>query len=250
MNKHIAILLLFIIVVFCGCVDISNTKVLSKVLDVPPIPKPVSTGSSGIAISINLDYHGNLSDLGGKLKVKKVFFIKLDSVTDSFKKDNILVSNYYYEPFMVGFQMDPVDTFLLNIEPGFYAVVGAQTAGLYIYFPEEVIKESLVEVKPNQIVYMGEYKLQKISINQTDNSPPDKLQHYYYSNLLLGDHKNITHGKAAEPWGHEPYFHAPKVDKIKKFKGYEISFLESYKGIFKESGWIESIKNRINDLKS
>jgi hypothetical protein len=255
MNRYIYVLLLTVIIGIFSCTTMTNNKVLSKALDIPLMPKPTSTYKTGIVISIDLDYrtdlkmHSGKFDLGGKLKVNKVFFIKLDNVNDSLKKDKIMVSNYYHAPFMAGFQMAAINTFLLDIEPGFYAAVGAQVDKEYIYFPEEVIKESFVEVKPNRIVYMGEYKLQ-VSIYKTDDTSPDKLQYYYYSNLLLGDHKDTIKGKVVGPWGHNPIFHAPKVGEILKSRDLEIKFLKSYIGHFKKSGWIESIQNRINDLKS
>ncbi len=215
--------------------------------DVPPIPEPSSENRSGIAITVDQNIRTGLLN-EGKSQIKKIFFIKLEDKNDSLKKNKTIASNYYYVPFMAGFQADAVDNFLLDIEPGYYAAVGAMVGMYYVYFPEEVIKASIIDVKPNRIVYMGEFKLQKISYNKNNNSP-DRLQHYYYSNVLLGSHRYEVHGKVAMPWGYSSLFQAPKINKIIKSNEEEIDFLEGYLGFFKNSGWSESIQNRLSDLK-
>ncbi len=252
MNKTLWSILISLVMI-SGCSTISNNKLLSKAFDIPPIPKQSFENRSGIAITVDQDYGrvtivGNHIDFGGKFKIKEIFFIKLNDRNDSLKKDKTIASDYYYEPVMAGFQADAVDNFLLDVEPGFYAAVGAKAGRYYLYFPEEIIKASVVEVKANRMVYMGEFKLEEISRKSADNSP-DNFQYHYYSNLLLGGHRYDIPGKVVIPWGHSTLFHAPKENKIIKSEEVEIDFLESYRGHFKKSGWEAAIENRLSDLK-
>lgn len=212
--------------------------------DVPPIPAQSSETRSGIAITIDQDVRPSFLKKF-KAEVKNVFFIKLEDKNDSLKKYKTISSNYYYVPFMAGFQADAVDCFLLDIEPGAYAAVGATIGEHYIYFPEEVIKASIVEVNPNRIEYMGEFQFKDISYDK-NNISPDELQHHYYVNLLIGNHNS---SKVALPWGKSTLFHVPEINKIINSNDTEIDFLEGYLGLFAKTPWIDSIKNRLFDLR-
>ncbi len=204
------------------------------------IVKPIAGNSSAIAITVDQDFAGRT-----KLRVETVMIIKLKDKNDSLKQNEILSTNYYRTPFMVGFQADAIDSFLLNVEPGVYAAIGAFTDGIFMYFPKEVINASMVEVKPNNMVYMGEFKLQNISYE--DAYFPDEFQQYYYSNQLFEKHKDYQ-GNMLISYSNIRLHHASKVKNVITSTNFEIIFLKSCLSTFNESGWKDMIETRLRDL--
>lgn len=240
MRKKIILFYILIIFTIFGC----STFPINKILGIQAIPEPASKGSSAIAIRIDQNFDDGISRF--KLKVSKVFIIKMKNENDSLKQRKIFLTNYYHASFMTGFQADPIDTFLLNIEPGFYAAVGAVADSVIIYFPEDVIKASIVEVKYGQMTYMGEYKLQNIAHDY--RYFPDDLQNYYYTNQLFAKYKD-DQGNMMFYEGERRSHHAPKAEKLMHSNEDEISYLAKYLSIFKSSGWDAKIDSRLNQLR-
>jgi len=210
------------------------------------IPLAVNNETSAIAIKIDQRYTFIETSFflpsvkSYMMGIKNIYVIKLKDKSDSLKQDRMLASNFSLKPLFSGH-----DTFLLNIEPGYYAAVGAMEDGIYIYFPEEVIKESITEVKPNTMAYMGQFELQTIS--NRSKYIPDELQQYYYSNLLFYGHRDIQ-GKMFITNMPLPQFHAPKVKTILKSAELEKQFLSGILNTFSNTEWMQKIQNRLNEL--
>jgi hypothetical protein len=244
MRLIVPIAFLIAISAFCGCSTIVSKKPLAKLIGAPDIVEPISEKSSAIAISIDQNMRfGFLSE--GKLKVDRVYFIKLRDMGDTLKQDKVIASNYYYIPFMAGFQAAAYENFLLNVEPGFYAAVGASADGIFVYLPKEVIEDSIVEVKPCELVFMGYFKLDKISYDK--RTIPDDYQLYYFSNQLFYEAREYQ-GKMGVSHRNVPQFHAPKVKENKRNADIEASFLKNSITLFKNSGWEEAIENRLRHI--
>lgn len=111
------------------------------------IPVAAEKGKSSVAIAIKLDVHSQLTVMQSFV-AEKVFYIKLDSKEDSLKKNQVIASSYQDCPFFDELFGVCKDTFLLNVEPGVYAAVGAYgkagTVETTVFFPEDVIKSTVL----------------------------------------------------------------------------------------------------------
>lgn len=222
---------------------VTNSGV-AKILGLPKISEPLSDNSSAIAISIYQDIRFDFYNTG-QLEIKEIYFIKLEDVEDSLKKDEVIASNYYYIPFMAGFQVDAYDYFLLNVEPGTYAAVGAAADGIFLYLPIELIEKSIVTVEPNQMVYMGDFVLEKLSYKKPTIA--DEYQRYYNDNDVF-DKAREWRGKMLVSHRRIPQFHAPNIEKMKRTCNSEIKFLKKRSKLFRNSKWIGAIDNRLKYL--
>lgn len=229
------------ILLISNCSAIVNHKPLSKIIGVQTIIDPIDKKSSAIAITVDQNMRRKLL-IEEKLEIKKVYFVELKDKNDSLKQNDILSSNYYFVPFMAGFQAEAIDNFLLNVKPGVYAAVGASADGVFLYFPEEVIRQSIVEVNSQELVYMGEFKLNKLSYKR--RSEPDEYQKYY--RLLFGGGNNG--GSKEVSHRNVPQFHAPKVKSINRSNDLEATFLRAYLKIFGDTKWRAAIENRLVQL--
>ncbi len=214
------------------------------------IPETINENNSCVAITVNAKNAG--FNYVEKIKTEKVFFIKLNNKEDSLKQNNLLLSNFQYEPFIIDFHVGSVDSFIMNVEPGIYAAVGAIGSGItsgakfYIYFPEDLIKKSIVEVLPNTMTYMGKYYLSRgfilTRINKTD-----EVQDYYYSNMLFGE-DNHNFGQRFIPFRKPSIFQAPKLECAENSIDDEIKFLNKHLDTFDETGWKDKINNRLQTI--
>ena len=244
----------------------------------PHITVPISynNGSSAIAIRVHIENmsFGIHSPFGGasagieRVRPDYIFFTKLDSINDSFEKDNILVSNYNYESIGVGFQMDTVDSFCLNVEPGVYIAVGAVGSGqsshdnFLIYFSKDTIEATKTVVKPNTMAFMGEHTLDRLAISLWRPPKPKKLplqgslsaedyndpqQFYYYNRsfkMLILDGEETVFSRFPNIRHAFPSLHESKRSKVA-----EIGFLKKHCKTFKEHVWLIKLKNRLSMLK-
>lgn len=244
MKRYLFLLLGFLILSTSSCTAIVDNKSLANALGAPTIMEPKDRMSSAIAITIDQNFRRKWNQ-EYKLEIKKVYFIKLIDKKDSLFQESILPSNYYFAPFMAGFHADAFDNFLLNVEPGVYAAVGASSNGYYLFFPKEVITNSIVEVGFNEMVYMGEFKLEKISYNK--EYVPDECQMYYFSSRLFPGQSNYENRRVIS---HHPTsgFFAPKVQTIKRPTEYEENFLKDYLKRFKNTKWKGAIENRLKRI--
>jgi len=231
--------------IYCAIVLLIQACATSQI----PISK--KDDSSAIAISIDADSRSAFARVES-ITAKQVMFIKLKSMEDALSKDLVYTSNYIYEPFMAGFQFGGYDAFVLDIEPGIYAAVGMIGSGsgtrvdFLIYFPEKMVKETIVEVKLGMMTYMGKFKLKKVSYNKLMDIP-DKVQSHYYSNRIF-DKEGQFHGKRKVSHYLSPQFHSPDMKSFKKSKEYEIEFLKRHKSSLSSGGWDKHISRRLDML--
>lgn len=207
------------------------------------IPKQTAQNNSAIAITISADVRSGLLSVKN-VKPEKVYFIKLNSTNDSLLKNSGIVSEYNFESWLGSLTSDSTDNFLFDVEPGIYAAVAAygQARGatgsnnpVLILFPEKMIKSTILEVKPNTIVYAGKYILDRGSF--MDNmKDADEIQKYYYKPLIqkFREFGLIT---ISSP-----------LKQIEQSKQIEIDFLKGYSSKFSGTDWEIKLKNRLKEL--
>ncbi|MCP3940029.1 MAG: hypothetical protein GY710_00910 [Desulfobacteraceae bacterium] len=214
---------------------------------------PQSTMNNNSALSISAGLNARASFLTKEsINTTNVFFIRLDDENDSLQKQKVITSNYNKTPLMVGFQMDNIDSFCLNLEPGIYAAVAAKGVGAnsnvkyYIYFPEEMIKKTIVNLKQNSMRYLGEFDFEDVSYkNQMNN--PDKVQFYYFASGLIDGVPGTSKPRYISNFI-TPQHHSPSLEKFANSKEKEVKFLNSVSGSFKNTGWYDNIKARLDTL--
>ena len=154
-------------------------------------PEMLGAKPAGIGISVGID-----SALQNQ-KPNAVYFVKLSD------RDNVL-SSY---PVIRSNYAKGYNVYLLNAEPGLYAAVAASysqfipamaapaTAGVTVtagggtigrvaYFPEGLIRKTVMEVKPGLISYMGTYEVDMAFMAGFRSA--DKAQEYYRSQMQTG----------------------------------------------------------------
>lgn len=182
---------------------------------------PENKDSSIIGISIKTV---TLSIFRNKPEV--VYFVKLDEKDENNLGDKIIPSNYIRGDF----------AYLINAQPGKYAAVGSfftQTDNSYnTFYDATIIKNSIIEVGPNQIVFAGKFNIENHMKNLYKNIEQngDKAQIHYF-NLL----KTFMYGT----------FYCGSLNSSEKNKELERDFLLKTKVYFKDSNWIPMIDKTI-----
>ncbi len=215
------------------------------------IPQSLNDNSSALSISVGLSSRASMLNKES-INTNKVFFIRLDDENDSLKKQQIIKSNYNKEPVMVSFQMDNIDSFCFNLEPGTYAAIASTGVGAnsgvryFIYFPEEMIRKTVVNLKENSIIYLGEFDFEDVSYtNQMKDA--DEFQLYYFNSGLI-DGVSGPNKPQKISWHRNPQHHSPSLMKFSNGKDEEIKFLTSIQGSFKNTEWQDNIRERLNSL--
>lgn len=138
------------------------------------------------------------------------------------------------------------ETFLLNTDPGIYAAVGAYgTAGTVktmVFFTEEVIKSTVVEVMPDSIGYMGGYDFYPATFFKkiTDDSPDEYQKHYYRLAINnFGDPREMLDPPLSFELMKKEITKSPEAEK---------AFLNTYANTFSDNGYNIRFKNRIDEL--
>ncbi len=211
------------------------------------MPVAAAPSTSALAISIEADSRTSLLNVES-IQFDRVYFVRLADKKDELTKDSVLSSNFRYEPWLSGFQFGSLDYFLLGVDPGIYAAVGAMGVGtntkvrIFSYFPEEMIRDSIVEVGPGEMAYMGRFTL-----SRTRSDPADPAQVFYYSKGIFAG-ENRFHNRVSITNIQSPQFQAPALKSHKKSRNAEVDFLKAHLSIFEGSDWADrithSLKNR------
>jgi hypothetical protein len=212
------------------------------------IPKAIEENSSAVAITVVADVYSSPMVTDTTLKPEKVFFVRLADQNAGILKGEIVASNYQHEAWWSSLKSGGIDSFLLNIPAGTYAAIavsGSSGGGSpfssggnpqTVFFPENVVKASIVTVKPGIMAYMGTFKFNSVSF-WNGMKEADKVQTNYFDALRESGFSSFVT---------QPY--AATIDKIINSKNDEKSFLEKYLGTFANTGWEEKIKQRLNEI--
>lgn len=212
------------------------------------IPKATEGNSSAVAITVIADVYSSPMVTDTTLNPEKVFFVRLADQNAGILKGEIVESNYQHEAWWSFLKSGGIDSFLLNVPAGTYAAVavsGRSGGGLpfssggnpqTVFFPENVVKASIVTVKPGVMAYMGTYKFDTVSF-WNGMKEADKVQTNYFDALRESGLSSLET---------QPY--AGTIAKIINSKNDEKSFLEKYLGTFAKTGWEEKIKQRLNEV--
>lgn len=205
--------LLFIIIAACvGCGVPKNLRVLD------------TKDSSVIGVAIRTT---TLSIFINKPEV--IYFVKLDEKDENSLGNKIIPTNYVRGDF----------AYLINAKPGKYAAVASfftQTDNSYnTFYDANVIKNTLVDVGPNQVIYAGTLKIENHMKNLYKNIEQngDKAQLHYY-NLL----KSFMYGT----------YYCGSLISAQRTKETELDFLQRTRVYFKDSDWIPLIDKSIEAL--
>ena len=154
-------------------------------------PAPSSPDSAGLAIRVNVRAPVRLFSQDPE----QVLFVRLSGEGGSFTSGEVLPSNYEDGGYL----------YLLNAPPGTYVAVccfkdmepapaGPAPAGFSVsfrpgstnyttYFPEDLIRETQVTVRPGQIAFMGDFVVdQNLGLEEGDPT-----QRAYYARFGGGD---------------------------------------------------------------
>lgn len=154
-------------------------------------PEMLGAQPAGIGISVGID-----SALQNQ-KPNATYFVRLSD------RNNVLSS---YPAVIRSNYVNGYSVYLLNAEPGIYAAVAASysqflappapvasgfnltvssgTIGRVAYFPENLIRKTVVEVKPGTISYMGTYEVDMAAMAGFRSA--DKAQEHYRSQMQSG----------------------------------------------------------------
>jgi len=140
------------------------------------------------------------------------YFAKVGDRADVLSSDRVVQSNY----------ASGNNLYLLNAEPGLYAAVAASYTDQLsayssftrvLYFPEDLIKKTIVEVKPGGVAYMGTYEV-KIPMLAGFGSA-DRAQSHYRSQMETGSAQPLPateRSSARTPASEEEFFRKAKED--------------------------------------
>lgn len=153
-------------------------------------PEMLGTQPAGIGISVGID-----SALQNQ-KPNAAYFVKLSDRNNVLSVYPVIRSNY----------VNGYSVYLLNAEPGLYAAVAASysqfmpaappatggvtvtvsggTIGRVAYFPEDMIRKTVVEVRPGSISYMGTFEVDMAFMAGFRSA--DKAQVHYRSQMQTG----------------------------------------------------------------
>lgn len=162
-------------------------------------------------------------------KPETIYFVKLDEKDENNLGNRIIPSNYVRGDY----------AYLINAQPGKYAAVASfftQTDNCYnSFYDAAIIKSSIIDVGPNQIVFAGKFKIENHMKNLYQNIEQngDKAQIHYY-NLL----KPFMYGT----------FYCGSLISSEQTKEQETQFLTKTKSYFQDSEWIPIIDKRIDEI--
>jgi hypothetical protein len=153
-------------------------------------PEMLGTTPAAIGLSVGID------SAFQNQKPNAAYFVKLGDRNNVLSVYPVIRSNY----------VNGYHVYLLNAEPGLYAVVAASysqfmpappptsggvsvtvsggTIGRVAYFSEDVIRKTIVEVKPGSISYMGTYEIDMAAM--AGFRAADRAQTHYRSQMQTG----------------------------------------------------------------
>lgn len=148
----------------------------------------------------------------------------------------------------------------VNVPPGRYAVIAAgmgapgHPTGTMVYLPLEVVRQSLVEVRPGAVAYMGNYV---VNANATFDGA-DEAQDFYPSKLQrsvsLGDTISLISSFGLQRPG-DLSFATPQPGTLREShrdRGDEIAFWQAtanrWRTVSPGSQWLPVIQKRIDEL--
>ncbi|UCD84511.1 MAG: hypothetical protein JSU92_14790 [Deltaproteobacteria bacterium] len=171
-------------------------------------------------------------------KASWVYFIKLDEKSDSYTCDHVIQSNF----------AKAGQIYLLNAEPGRYAVVAscqkqtpiAQPSHTYTtFFPKELIKLTEVTVVPEEISFMGKYIVKHyVGLKNADDAQ------LHYARLIT---PNVKSGMLSRAFSGKTICRGTLL-KENRDKQAEIKFLNKALKHLKGTNWVDSIQKQLRLL--
>ena len=134
----------------------------------------------------------NAVAVGISMKVKRLFgslsypefgayFIRLEEKEDILRQDRLIYSDIWSNGYV----------YLLNAQPGRYAVVAVKTSAEYTYLlPKALIQQTMTTVAPGTIGYLGDYDVETAWGRPTASD--ESIENYYFH--LLSDSGLLSWG--------------------------------------------------------
>jgi hypothetical protein len=170
-----------------------------------------------------------------------VYFVKVNEEEDLYYAGHYIQSRFS--------ENDQV--YLLNAKPGRYAAVACLVREVVpmtpskertTFFSKEVIKLTEVEVPPGTIKFMGQYVVnQVVSFEEADDAQINYFQ------LIAPGAKTGVSGALLSPG---KYYHPGSLHEKKFDKEAEITFLNNALLHLKDTGWVNIIQKRLEELKA
>jgi hypothetical protein len=231
-----------------ACLTIAALLVFGRpgCASVPP-PKPLEKSRSIVAIEITvrtairfITYHPD-----------KVYFVRVNDSDNVFLQDRVIPSNYdaggyYYVVNARPGRYAAVATWRLRKShpqpvPGSYAPVDTTVETFTVFLSKDAIRMTEINVPPSSIVFSG-----SLVVDLTFSGPDDAQSHYAkiitprggsdVFELLWSDEHDFVENAG-------PY-------KFKNDRTNEREFLADAAKIFKDTEWLDLVKQRIRELDS
>lgn len=209
-------------------------------------PKSSTPNASGVGITLSMFIHAGLVNYE-VFKADYIMIIELKNNTSDFKRSETLKIRPYSCEGFNNWAKDSLDSFALDLPSGTYAAIGAvghtkeSNRKCVVMFPEKMIKETIVNLHPDSVVYMGKYDLSSGPIlNKMEKA--DEIQMYYYDLT----YQNTVKAKVAvspDKMSALPYMYAPILEKFDKSEELKKSFVMKYKEKFANTEWAKKIGN-------
>ena len=245
----------------------------SALLDVPK-PALDERGSAGISIELC-----PVVTLGICRKPQQLLVIQVHESRDLLAPRQVLLSKWTFGK----------DGFLLNVPPGTYGVVGAMfklqasigpmarppTPGdrdtYTTYFPEAMVAQTLTEIKPGRLSFMGSYEVKMLPMKELDRVQAAYFQLFersgevawhdleyisgYLALAITGRPVVVSEGGPGLgaamirgiPFGQ--YSYQGRLDRADVEKEHELAFWEAAHGHLKDFGWAPAIEAHVETLK-
>ncbi|MEJ2158737.1 MAG: hypothetical protein P8X96_25700 [Desulfobacteraceae bacterium] len=227
---------------------ILSSSVLFGCAATPPKQQISDSSAAAIRVGVKLHYSFISAEF---FAPDVVFLVKLKNKGDSLKQKILISTNYRYESLAANLLPDSIDCFLLDIEPGIYAAIGAlgkgrnSQADILVFFPEEMVRKTITLVESNKMYFMGRYIL-KYGSSVNGFQKPDELQAYYYKLLRSGNEELYTKTRISHY--QSPVFAFPVLKFVDNSTDDEIKFLKKRLNLFKNTSRESTILNRITLL--
>jgi hypothetical protein len=153
-----------LVIALCSCIRIEPIENHPELMT-----RPIDAKAVVVGISIRLK-----PPLFGSLPMHVAYFVRLNEKEDILKQDRVILSSDSNSGYI----------YLLNAQPGRYAIVAVNYRGDTYVLPKRLIEQSVTTVAPGTVGYLGEYEVE-ISYLRADDWDDDVEQYYL---KLLGPH--------------------------------------------------------------
>lgn len=144
------------------------------------LPRPID--ANAVAVGISMKVRPLLGFF--PYRAYGAYFIRLEEKENILRQDRLMYSGVWSDGYV----------YLLNAQPGRYAVVAFTTSNNTYLLPETLIQQTVTTVSPGTIGYLGDYEVERAWTMFTSND--DGIENYY--SHLLSDSGFLSWGSSRD----------------------------------------------------